>query len=541
MNRPTILRWACLVLLPLAEVVWLSLRVDTAALAGKSAWWATAIGHGGELVSLLVAAVAACVVFAQAWPRLRSSAFPEASSAGRQFWAFLPGHAAVFAVFAALTVHVVEGNVDTSPYCTLWLSAWVGSGLAAALAWGLAAMPLGRWLHVVRRGWGLGLAALAIGAAALGAGQFTGTFWGFLQGPTFACVQGLLQAIGQETVTGPADFVLGTPAFSVAIAPGCSGYEGIGLIWVFLGAYLWLFRGELRFPQAYLLIPIGTILVWLANAVRIAALVMLGTCGLPQIALEGFHSRLGWLSFIAVALGLVAASRRMSFFSTRRRAAETGSGGSNPTAAYLAPLMALVAAVMITSVVSAGFDRLYPARVLVVAGVIWLFWKGSVTPARFRGAWSWGAVGIGCAVFVVWMGLDWANPRKAEGSAIAMGLAGMPAGWAAAWIAFRALGSVVTVPIAEELAFRGYLVRRLVSREFNSVSPRRFTWVSFGVSSALFGASHGMWIAGTLAGAGYAWAMYRRGRVADAIVAHAATNALIAIYVLTTQDWSLWA
>jgi hypothetical protein len=39
---------------------------------------------------------------------------------------------------------------------------------------------------------------------------------------------------------------------------------------------------------------------------------------------------------------------------------------------------------------------------------------------------------------------------------------------------------------------------------------------------------------------GYALALYRRGSLTDAVVAHATTNALLAAYVLTTGSWALW-
>ena len=107
------------------------------------------------------------------------------------------------------------------------------------------------------------------------------------------------------------------------------------------------------------------------------------------------------------------------------------------------------------------------------------------------------------------------------------------------WLIFRVFGSVITVPIAEELAFRGYVLRRLISADFDRISPR-FTWLSFLLSSFLFGALHGRWLAGTIAGMFYAWAMYRRGKVADAIMAHAITNALIAVEVLLFGNWTLW-
>ena len=72
------------------------------------------------------------------------------------------------------------------------------------------------------------------------------------------------------------------------------------------------------------------------------------------------------------------------------------------------------------------------------------------------------------------------------------------------------VGSVVTVPLAEELAFRGYLTRRLMATEFQEIPLGRFTWFSFLISSALFGALHGRWLAGILAGMLYALALYRR-------------------------------
>jgi len=97
------------------------------------------------------------------------------------------------------------------------------------------------------------------------------------------------------------------------------------------------------------------------------------------------------------------------------------------------------------------------------------------------------------------------------------------------------------VPIAEELAFRGFLLRRLVSADFESVAWRAFAWAPFLISSIAFGLLHGdRWLAGTIAGMIYALAMMRRGRIGEAAAAHAVTNALLAIYVLATGNWQLW-
>lgn len=255
----------------------------------------------------------------------------------------------------------------------------------------------------------------------------------------------------------------------------------------------------------------------------------------------GFHSQSGWLTFIAVALGTVAVTHRMPFFAVRDPSAEAVAQGSDATAAYLGPLMALLAITMITGLFSSGFDWLYPARVLGTAAALWFFWKKSGILHRLARGWSLSAVGIGVAVFVIWMGLEWAMPGTTATSPIPTSLAEIPAGLAAGWLLFRVLGSATTVPIAEELAFRGYLLRRLISANFDDLSPRWFPWLSFVVSSVRFGALHGRWLAGTVAGMCYAWARSRRGRVEDAIVAHTTTNVLIAADVLITGNWGLWA
>ena len=105
----------------------------------------------------------------------------------------------------------------------------------------------------------------------------------------------------------------------------------------------------------------------------------------------------------------------------------------------------------------------------------------------------------------------------------------------AAWVFVRLFGFVLVTPLVEELAFRGYLMRRLISSDFQSVRPSRFTWLSFIVSSIVFGLLHSQWIAGTLAGMVYAGVVYRTGRVRDAVIAHAVTNALVLAAAFATR------
>jgi CAAX prenyl protease-like protein len=136
--------------------------------------------------------------------------------------------------------------------------------------------------------------------------------------------------------------------------------------------------------------------------------------------------------------------------------------------------------------------------------------------------------------------------RRAEPAQVASlqaGLSALPPGACTFWLAARAIGAVVVVPLAEELAFRGFLLRRLLRDDFWEVdlaaaARRPFALV---VSSLVFGALHGAFVAGTLAGLAYALLLRRRGRLGDAIIAHAVTNALLVVHTLVTGDWSLMA
>lgn len=62
-----------------------------------------------------------------------------------------------------------------------------------------------------------------------------------------------------------------------------------------------------------------------------------------------------------------------------------------------------------------------------------------------------------------------------------------------------------------------------------------------GLSSLAFGLLHGeRWVAGSLAGLIYAAVFLRRGRIGDAVAAHATTNALLAAWVLAGARRELW-
>jgi exosortase E/protease (VPEID-CTERM system) len=331
---------------------------------------------------------------------------------------------------------------------------------------------------------------------------------------------------------------IGSPAFHVEIAPECSGLEGMGLMLVFTAVWLCVFRKEFRFPQALLTIPAGLAVMFLLNGLRIAALILIGAAGAPGVALGGFHSQAGWIAFTAATLAFPVVAGRIPWIRAAQAAPPRAeSARENPTARYILPFLAILAAAMISRATSGPFEWLYPLRFLAASAVLWHF-RRQYRDLDWR--FGWFAAAIGALVFAMWLGFERLAPASAA-NGLSTGLASLPAWAGTAWLAFRVLGAVVTVPIAEELAFRGFLPRRLLSANFEKTALQAIPLIPLLVSSLAFGLMHGSrWFAGALAGLLYGWAMRRRGRIGDAVAAHAITNALLAAWVLWRGEWSLW-
>lgn len=377
-----------------------------------------------------------------------------------------------------------------------------------------------------------------VAAAVTYAARLTQGLWGSLAELTFQVSARLLHLMypHEMIVADVSEKILGTNQFRVDIAPDCSGYEGIGLIIGFLTLYLSLFRAELRFPRAFLLYPIGIVAIWLFNAVRIAVLIAIGNSWSAEVALGGFHSQAGWIAFIAIALGLIALIHNSRFF-VRNRApfAPPARAGEPLSTALLLPIVVLLATTLLSGALSAGFDWFYPLRVLATGAALLCFWR-ALDVRGYRPAWE--AVLAGIVVFGLW--LLTVPPDPAGDTTFSLALADATPAIAIGWLLVRSIGSIITVPLAEELAFRGYLLSRLCGREPAMIDRLPLNWIAIAGSSLAFGMLHGAWLAGTLAGFAYAWARYRRARVLDAVLAHMVTNALVTVYVLLTARWVYW-
>jgi exosortase E/protease (VPEID-CTERM system) len=414
--------------------------------------------------------------------------------------------------------------------------------LASAAASGVIALsisaPPSWFATVLVHHWAYPLLAVALGALAWRAAAGAEELWGVLSETTLRGAAVLLRLVSVDATVGPEPDLIQVGNFAVVVTPVCSGADGLGLVVLLQGAWLALARERLRVARTLLLIPLGMALALGANMARIGTLLWVGGSGHEELAAGGLHSKLGWILFIGIALATIAVAERIPWF--RRPSPEHHAEAvalPAAAAAYVAPLLAALVAALVTSIWSDdALDRWYLARVLAAATVLWLVRRDLPRPSISA---SWFPVVAGGLLGAAWIAL--VPVDSAAGARFLGALQGLGTVERWAWVTVRLLGSCVLIPLVEELAFRGFLLRWLVSPEFEGVLPRAVKWSSVLLSSLAFGALHVHWILGTLGGLVFAVAWVRRGLLADAILAHALANVGIAMAVLGFGRWDLWA
>jgi CAAX prenyl protease-like protein len=296
--------------------------------------------------------------------------------------------------------------------------------------------------------------------------------------------------------------------------------------------------------------------VWLLNVIRICGFILIGNLGASDMALTGFHSQAGWIAFTAVSLAFSMATRKMmwvrripvvvpggasghntALFIDTTSAVEQGNGESQRTSAYIVPFLSIVI-MSIASNVSGHAEWLYPMCLTATGFALWHYRRSYVNLA-WKISWTAPAIGVGLFACRLLLTL-WMKDHPAV-SVLGSAVVRFSPAARAAWISLSAVAVVLVIPIAEELAFRGFLAPRLVSREFDSVRLVDLTLVAVVVSSIVYGVTQGQdWRYGILAGLAYVLLAKKSGRISDAVVAHATTNLMLAIWVITRGDWGQW-
>ncbi len=533
-HGPGLMRLGWLIGLFIVELLAVSTWLDSGDLAGGPF---AAIGAWGPWI---VRAIVAFSIAFLALATLRNGPALERTftEAGRYpvHWQWLGAHAAALAAFTGSSF-ALFGTLAAPVAPAVLAITWLLAGAAAILCATQALFPLPLWAELLRSSGSSGPYAAAIAGLALGAFHISQSLWQPAAELTFELVRIVLRSIIPNLTADPSRLLLQGNRFGVIINQECSGLEGAGLILVFGVAFLWLFRKDLRFPRAFLLLPAGVVVLYALNVVRIAALLLIGEAGAREIAAGGFHSQAGWISFNAVAFGFAMVARRIRWFALNPEPSSVRAADQQDrTAAYLIPFLAILAAGMIATAVSDGFEWLYGLRPAACGLTLWWFRR------ELRNVdWRFGGLAAiaGVGVLLLWIGSDWMQGIPASGMPASLASSGAVLG--GSWITLRIVGGVLMVPIAEELAFRGFLMRRISAPDFEHLDYRRTGWVALLISSLLFGALHGeRWFAGVLAGLVYALLVRKTGRLGDAIAAHSITNGLLAVLVLMKGQWQYW-
>lgn len=176
-----------------------------------------------------------------------------------------------------------------------------------------------------------------------------------------------------------------------------------------------------------------------------------------------------------------------------------------------------------------------------IAGA-WLVWEMRPFVEEMRWALSREAVAVGIAVFGLWIGIDDFYPKwsKAGATGNPFGVFGDHSPLAWFFVSVHILGMTLIVPPLEETFYRSFVYRFIANPNFLSMPLNRFLPVPFFVTAAVFGFSHNEWLAGILCGMAYQWLVLRKNRLGDAMTAHAITNFLLGIWIVTRGAWHFW-
>ena len=183
---------------------------------------------------------------------------------------------------------------------------------------------------------------------------------------------------------------------------------------------------------------------------------------------------------------------------------------------------------------------IYPLKTAAVLAVLVYFWPryDELNAARtIKPRDIMLAVVVGVVVYWLWVRMDWPWATQGPSGGYNPLLAG---DLGKVLVAIRLLGAVIVVPVMEELFWRSFLLRYLISPRFETVPLGTFTAFSFLTTLVLFGLEHHLWLAGMMAGAAYTLLLYGTRRLWPSIIAHAVTNLALGVHVLLTQEWYWW-
>lgn len=192
-------------------------------------------------------------------------------------------------------------------------------------------------------------------------------------------------------------------------------------------------------------------------------------------------------------------------------------------------------------VLLAVFPHLWWLRGLAAALLLALFWRHytELRASRLEPRAVMISVAVGLAVFGAWIALDqpWAR-LGGEGAGYSPLTAEGGVDWPRALARLAVMAAVV--PVMEELFWRSFLMRWIDARDFLNLDARKVSGMAVALTTGLFAVEHSLWVAGLMAGLAYAGLYMTTNNLRAPVLAHAVTNAILGLWILTTGSWHLW-
>jgi CAAX prenyl protease-like protein len=217
-----------------------------------------------------------------------------------------------------------------------------------------------------------------------------------------------------------------------------------------------------------------------------------------------------------------------------------------PSLPYVAPFVIFMAFLAIQKYVPLAPALEYPIRALLLSAVLIIFSRHVI---NLHSTHRLETAVMGVAVFVIWVGPDMLFPAYRQHWLFQNAIMGeisspVPESVLLSPVVLwsRIFRAVVLVPIIEELFWRAWLMRWLISPRFEKVALGAYQPAAFAIVAILFAAEHGpYWDVGLVTGVIYNWWMVRTRSLGDCILAHAITNACLCGYVVATHRWEYWS
>ncbi len=185
---------------------------------------------------------------------------------------------------------------------------------------------------------------------------------------------------------------------------------------------------------------------------------------------------------------------------------------------------------------------LYPIKTLLVGGLLIFLWGkyNELNYADFKNLTHTAvSVMVGLVVFILWINMDWGIATFGESKGFDPFLIDNDT-TRNLMIFSRIFGAALVVPIMEELFWRSFMLRYIITADFTTIKVGTYTLTSFVLCAGLFGLEHNLFLAGIMAGAAYSLLLYWTKSIYQCILAHAVTNLVLGIYVLQTGFWQFW-